>query len=350
MAYTTINKHTNYFNTVTWTGTSDATTTVSGVGFQPDFTWIKNRDVADDHMVFDAVRGVTKRLFTNSSGAEGTDAQTLTSFDSDGFTTGNSRATGGDAGNDMVSWNWKAGNSSGSSNTDGTISSTVSANTTAGFSIVKYTGNGTVNSTVGHGLGTVPDFIIVKGITSSNTAWGTKSASFNSASDPNIVYLNNALVQADDTNVWGTSASFTTSTFTVGNWMGSNTNYDDYIAYCWTAKTGYSKFGKYTGNGNADGTFVYTGFKPKWLLIRRTDTGDGWMMYDDKRIGYNPNNYLLETHTSTTEYSSDRMDLLSNGFKPRYNWTAINASGGTYIYMAFGQSLVGSNNVPCTAR
>ncbi len=356
MAYTTINKSSDYFNTKIYEGNGSSPRSITGVGFQPDFTWTKNRDNTNGHGLFDAVRGYATGygLSTHNANAEGSaDAYGyLSSRDSDGYTMtagGSGMTMNNTNGESYASWNWKA-NGAGVANTDGTISSTVSANTTSGFSIVTYTGNGTVNSTVGHGLGTVPEFIIVKSRSGNGTAWGTKNPAYNSPSDPQVLYLNNANSTDSAQNVWGSSASFTTSTFTVGDWGGSNNNSSTYVAYCFSSKTGYSKFGSYTGNGNADGTFVYTGFKPKWLLIRRTDVGDGWMMYDDKRIGYNPNNYLLETHTNTAEYSSDRMDLLSNGFKPRYNWSAINASSGNYIYMAFGQSLVGSNGVTAKAR
>lgn len=344
MAYTTINKSTDYFNTVTWTGTSDATTSVTGVGFQPDWVWVKNRDVADDHMLFDAVRGVTKRLFSNSTGAEGTDAQTLTSFDSDGFTTGNSRATGGDAGNGMVAWNWKA-NGAGSSNSDGSITSTVSANTTAGFSIVKYTGTGS-NATIGHGLGVVPKMVIVKRLSNVEN-WTAYNESIG-----NTKYLDfDARTQATTYNMWQNTDP-TSSVFYITTHNRLNASGDDYIAYCFADKTGYSKFGSYTGNGNADGTFVYTGFKPAFVIIRRTDdpSGRDWFILDNKRNTENPVDKNIHTNDSNTESTSERCDFLSNGFKLTTSSGGSNASGANIIYMAFGQSLVGSNNVPCTAR
>jgi len=344
MAYTTINKSTDNFNTKLWTGTSDATTSVTGVGFQPDFTWIKNRDVADDHMLFDAVRGVTKRLFSNSSGAEGTDAQTLTSFDSDGFTTGNSRATGGDAGNDMVSWNWKA-NGAGSSNTDGSITSTVSANTTAGFSIVSYTGTGSQPATVGHGLGVTPQVVIVKPRTDAQS-WCVYHESLGNTK---VTYLDSASASGGS-SVWN-NTSPTSSVFTVND-NQVNSSGITYIAYCFASKTGYSKFGSYTGNGSTDGTFIYTGFKPAWVLIKKSSAVEDWAMFDSTRDTHNVQYKLLYANNNNAEYTgvSARNDFLSNGFKIRTTDNKENGSGGTYIYMAFGQSLVGSNNVPCTAR
>ncbi len=342
MAYTTINKSTNNFNTKIWTGTSDSTTAVTGIGFEPNWVWIKNRDVADDFMVFDSVRAATKRLFSNSHGAEGTDAQTLTSFDSDGFTTGNNRATGGDSGNKMVAWNWKAG-SSASSNSNGSITSSVSVNTTAGFSIVSYTGNGSQPSTVGHGLGVTPDLVLVKP-RSIAYSWCMYHKSIGNTQ---IIYLDSSSA-AGGSSVWN-NTSPTSSVFTVND-NQVNKSGETHIAYCFKEKTGYSKFGSYTGNGNANGTFVYTGFKPVWVMIKKTDSSHNWRIHDAVR---NPSNVIgkgLEADTSDVEYDNVNLDFNSNGFKIRTTTNAHNASGGTYIYMAFGQSLVGSNNIPCTAR
>ena len=346
MAYTTVNKHTDYFNTKTWTGTSDATTSVTGVGFQPDWVWVKNRDVADDHMLFDAVRGVTKRLFSNSSGAEGTDAQTLTSFDSDGFTTGNSRATGGDAGNGMVSWNWKA-NGAGSSNTDGSITSTVSANTTAGFSIVKYTGNGS-DQTVGHGLGVAPSMIIIKCLTTTHD-WVVYHQS---RGNGKAIALN--LANAEYSSTAWQSTSPTNQVFYIKGGANSVSQSGDFVAYCFAEKTGYSKFGSYTGNGNDDGTFVYTGFKPAFVLTKYATSTSGWrQILDNKRDVYNPTSHALFANVSDTEYnlSNYHTDYLSNGFKLRNTLAGGNTNGAEYIYMAFAEApLVGTNGVTAKAR
>jgi hypothetical protein len=334
MAYTTINKSTDYFNTKLYTGNGSNNHTITGVGFDTDLAWIKNRG-GDDHRLFDKVRGVNKFVKSNTTDAETTDA--IFTTNSDGYVVTNAGEVNANNQN-FVGWNWKA-NGAGSANTDGSISSTVSVNTTAGFSIVSFN-QASSPQTIGHGLNSVPKIIFIKD-RDSVANWQVYSESIG-ASNKLLLDSSNASASSGVFN----STAPTSSVFTFNSNFGST----DYIAYCFAEKTGYSKFGSYTGNGNANGPFIFTGFKPKWLLIRRTDTGDGWMMYDDKRIGYNPNNYLLEAHTNTAEYSSDRMDLLSNGFKPRYNWSAINASGGTYIYMAFGQSLVGSNNIPATAR
>ena len=344
MAYTTINKSTEHFNTKLYTGNS-STNAITGVGFQPDWVWMKNRGAGDSHYLFDAVRGVTKSLYSNNNSAEDTRTNGLTAFGTDGFTLGNEGDINGN-GNNYASWNWKA-NGAGSANTDGSINSTVSANTTSGFSIVSYTGSG-ANATVGHGLGSVPKMIIVKQYSSNGGTqnWYVYHASLGNNKDLLLNLTNDA---SNTVTTWNNTTP-TSSVFYLGSGDGVNNNTVSYIAYCFAEKKGFSKFGSYTGNGNADGPFVYTGFKPAFLMVKRTDTADTWIMYDNKRIGYNPNNYFLQANSNAAESSSDRFDLLSNGFKPRYDWTPINASGGTYIFMAFGQSIVGSNNIPATAR
>jgi len=346
MAYTTIKKPSDYFNTKLYTG-NGSTNAITGVGFAPDFVWIKERSSTSSHVLGTTVQGVNKRLQSDTTSAEGTLSNIFTSFDSDGFTNGADNGVN-ESGQTYASWNWLA-NGAGSANTDGTISSTVSANTTSGFSIVSYTGNGTGNSTIGHGLGATPKFIIVKNRTTVQE-WGTYSPSFVSASDPNILYLSKTSAQADDTNVWGTSASFNNNTFTVGDWNGSNQSGSSFIAYCFADVQGYSKFGSYTGNGSTDGTFVYTGFKPAFVIFKVTNDNDNWHMHDNKRTtnGGNPLNKVLYPNLSNSEGSVD-IDFLSNGFKPRSNNNAFNASGKPYIYMAFAEEpLVGDN--PATAR
>jgi hypothetical protein len=345
MAYTDIDKSDDYFNPVTWTGTGDPTTSVTGVNFQPDFVWIKNRSVADDHMLFDAVRGVTKRLFSNSTAAEGTDVQTLTSFDSDGFTTGNNRATGGDAGNGMVSWNWLGANGT-ASNTDGSITSTVSANTTSGFSIVSYTGTGS-NATVGHGLGVTPKMMIVKQRTGTEN-WTVYHVSIGNPAQ--YMELNSTGAVLTNSLVWN-STNPTSSVFSVGTNARTNNNTSTYIAYCFAEKKGFSKFGSYVSNNNADGTFVYTGFKPAFLLLKNITTGStGWEMYDNKRTPNNVANLFLRANTSGTDVSSDRLDILSNGFKLRQVGDT-NYNSDVIIYMAFAENpFVTSTGIPTTAR
>ena len=353
MPYSVVDKGSSYFNTKLYTGDGTGAKAITGVGFQPDLVWIKDRVEVYDHHLFDAVRGGGNSLYSNDTVVENTYTTDI-SFNSDGFTTA---GVGGAAinyinqnGHTFASWNWKA-NGTGSSNTSGTITSTVSANTTSGFSIVSYTGNGTGNSTIGHGLGAVPKFMIVKSRTTAD-AWGTLSPSYVSAADPNILYLNNIAAEADDTNVWGTSASFTSSTFTVGTWNGSNYSGTTYIAYCWSEIKGYSKFSSYTGNGSADGTFIYTGFKPAFIMLRKR-SGNRWRILDNKRPAYNTtiNAFFAELSAAETTASGDEIDLLSNGFKLRGTSGNQNDSGGTYIYMAFAENpFVSSKGIPCTAR
>ena len=350
MAYTTINKSTDYFNTKLFTG-NGGTQAVTGVGFQPDWVWLKSRSVADSPILFDAVRGVTKRLMTNSTGAESTEAQEVQSFDSDGFTVGSSD-NANRSGATMVGWNWKA-NGAGSSNTDGSITSTVSASTTSGFSIVKYTGNGTAGATIGHGLGAVPAQIVVKGISRAES-WEV----YNQNLDPsNGSYMRWDSTQASAGSSYWNSTSPTSSVFTVNSAGGVNASGIEYVAYCFSEIKGYSKFGSYIGNGNADGTFVYTGFKPAFVIFKnRATAGTDWYMYDNKRGGPaagvygNNNKYFLDVNSADAE-GNESFDLLSNGFKCRITNNFQNESGIPFIYMAFAEApLVASNNVPTTAR
>jgi hypothetical protein len=345
MAYTTINKSSEHFNTKLYTGTGSSHA-VSGIGFQPDWVWFKGRNQAYHHYLFDAVRGVNKPIHSALTNAESTQTDTLMSFDSDGFTLGSDTNNGeiNSSGNTFASWNWKA-NGAGSANTDGSVNSTVSVNTTAGFSIVKWTGTN-ANATVGHGLGSAPKMIIIRRLESTSdwvvyhsSVGNTSRLVLNStgASSANSAFFNNT--------------SPTSTTFSVGSDGGSNGSTDNYIAYCFADVTGYSKFGSYTGNGNADNNaFIYTGFKPAWVMIKNTSVADWWGIIDNKRVGYNPTNNPLFANTSATEGNFNN-DLLSNGFKIRSNTGGVGTSGNTYIYMAFAEApLVGTNNVPCTAR
>ena len=342
MAYTTINKSTDYFNTKLYAG-NGGTNNITGVGFQPDWVLIKKRNATANHHAFDAVRGVTKVLKPNESETETTVATTLTSFDSDGFTVGSDTSVNG---NLLASWNWKA-NGQGSSNTDGSINTTyTSVSTTAGFSICLYTGTGS-NATVGHGLGVVPEMIIIKEVTGSGRNWRVYHKAMGNGK---VMYLNNTNSEVTDATAFN-NTSPTSSVFSVGTSGGTNDSGNSYVAYCFAPKTGYSKFGSYVANGNADGGFVYLGFKPSFLMIKRTDSAAGWIIYDSKREGRNTENDYLLASSSSAEGTNNEIDLYSNGFKPREaNRNELNVSGGSYIYMAFGQSLVGSNNVPCTAR
>tara|TARA_B100000902_G_scaffold385265_1_gene426406 strand:- start:542 stop:1936 length:1395 start_codon:yes stop_codon:yes gene_type:complete len=464
MAYTTIDKPTDYFNTKLYTG-NGSTQSISSVGFQPDWVWIKERDTVHEyHNLYDAIRGATKTIYSNDNSAEATQTG-LTSFNSDGFSVGSydiaNKNTSG-----YASWNWLAGGTApaitysvkvvsdsgnkyrfddfgtsavtldlqeggtytfdqsdssnsghplrfsttsngthgggseyttgvtttgtpgnsgaktvitvaasaptlyyyctqhsgmggqantnstfGSSNFSGSIQSTVSANTTAGFSIVSYTGTGS-NATVSHGLGVTPKIIFWK--RRDNTAgavnWIVQSTLFG----------NQTKLVLNTTEAFSTNATFSqtnnwdSSTIDLKTYEGQNHSSATYIAYCFAEKKGYSKFGSYTGNGSTDGTFVYTGFKPAWLMIKRTDTTNDWIMYDNKRNEFNVVNTQLYADLNSAEGTAGSgvgTDILSNGFKQRGTGGSYNASGGSYIYMAFAENpFVTSTGIPTTAR
>ena len=343
MAYTDIDKPSDYFNTNLYTGNN--TETSHTVGFQPDWTWLKVRNADGSHYLFDSVRGVTKYIQANSTAAEGTDSNLIKSFDANGYTIGTSNAVN-TTGETMVGWNWKAGGSA-SSNTDGSITSSVSANQDAGFSIVSYTGNATANATVGHGLGVAPSMMIVK---KRNGAfnWGIYHKSL--TAHKLLAFTTGA--PDDDASYWN-DVEPTSSVFNLGSGALTNGSGSTMIAYCFAEKQGYSKFGSYTGNGNADGTFVYTGFKPAFVMVKQTNTARYWAMFDNKRDGLNPTNRPLFPNASDQESDSVNYyhDILSNGFKWRTNSNIMNVSGGTYIYMAFAENpFTTSTSVPATAR
>ena len=341
MAYTTINKSTEHFNTVLYTGNATDNRTVTGVGFQPDFTWIKLRNSVSQHELFDVVRGVNKPISSNLDAVQSTETNRLKSFDSDGFTLGTGTAVNGSY--TFASWNWKAGNSQGSSNTDGSINTTyTSVNTTAGISISQYTGTGS-NATVGHGLGVAPRMIMVKNLTNAN-AWSVYHADLGATK---YLALNESDAAGTASDRWQDTAP-TSSVFSIGTNANQGGSYN-YIAYCFAEKTGFSKFGSYTGNGNNDGSFIYLGFKPAFFLIKRTDTSESWIMTDNKRGTNNDWNYVLADSNAAEVDGDLPYEFLSNGIKMR--GTTQNGDGNTFVYMAFAEApLVGSNNVPATAR
>ena len=346
MAYTTVNKSTDYFNTLLYTGNNTDGRAITGVGFQPDWVWIKGRNAALDHEVFDPVRGATKYIATNATNAEATNSNRLQSFDTDGFTLGDSTSVNKNY--NYVSWNWKAGTGQGSSNTDGSINTTyTSVNTTAGISISSYTGTG-ATATVGHGLGVAPKVVLIKG-TSNTGSWGMYHSSIGETKK--IILNSNA---AEASSGWMNNTAPTSSVFTVINDADVGSNGYTYVAYCFAEKPGFSKFGKYVGNSLADGAFVYTGFKPAFVMLKYVSPTSGvgnWGMHDGVRDVDNPVQKGLIANGSAVEDTHDFMDIVSNGFKLRSTSSNRNESGSTYIYMAFAEApLVGTNNVPATAR
>ena len=347
MAYTTIDDPTIYFNTKLYTG-NGSTQSITGVGFQPDWLWIKNRDGSNNHILQDVIRGATKSLESDSKTSEVTSSTRVTSFDSDGFSIG-SPGTNNTNTNNYVSWNWLAGGSA-SSNSDGGITSSISANTDAGFSIVTWSGNGSA-ATIGHGLSSAPKWIILKARNNSNYAWFVGHEKLDSSIPWNkYMTLENTNALNDDV-IWNDTAP-TSSVFSVGNYASTNGSGVNFVAYCFLEKKGYSKFGSYTGNGNADGTFVYTGFKPAWVMIKNISTADPWLMLDNKRDTFNPMEKRLDADDTDAEATgTDYADFLSNGFKIIGNLGIHNNSNQNYIYMAFAESpFVNSNGIPTNAR
>ena len=346
MAYSTISKPSLHFNTKLYTG-NGGTQSITGIGHQPDLVWIKQRNGTEHHSLYDAVRGATKEIASNRSNVESTVATSLTGFDSDGFTLGSWTRTNNNS-DTYASWNWKA-NGTGSANTDGSINSTVSANTTAGFSIVKWTNGTSSVQTIGHGLGVAPKMIIMK-VLGNSGSWNTYHESIGNTHG---LYLNSTAAQEDNAAFFN-DTSPTSTVFTTGT--NGNLVNNTLVAYCFAEIKGYSKFGNYTGNGNANGTFVYTGFKPAWIMGKTSSHAGNWFMWDNKRPNeFNLVDSFLEADGNVVEYTNNAnhsIDILSNGFKFR-GGSGSNLSGRTAIYMAFAEEPLVANvgqGIPATAR
>jgi len=343
MAYTTIDDPSAYFQTILF-ASKGAQTFDGNSDLQPDMIWNKNRDSAGyDHHIVDSVRGVSKLLRVNSTIAEFTSADSITSLNTDGFTIGNDANGYMQSGSDkIVTWGWKAGGSA-SNNTDGDITSSVSVNQEAGFSIIKYDSNNTAGQTVGHGLGVTPNFLIFKKIDGA-TNWHCWS---DALATTNYINLNLTDAQSSSSDWLGVSSSLITLKT---NWGVTNDG-GNFICYAFANKQGYSKFGSYTGNGNADGNFIYLGFKPAFILLKGTANTENWSMYDNKRTGFNVDNNVLYPNANSAEGTSDDIDLLSNGFKIRRQTGLLNDTQN-YIYMAFAESpfVTGASAIPTTAR
>jgi hypothetical protein len=323
----------SHFNTVLYTGDGNDNRGVSGLGFSPDFVWIKNRSNAYSHMIYDRLRGAGNYISSDVNNVEASGTH-MNSFDSDGFsvTRGSSSRTN-ENGQTYVAWNWKA-NGSGSANTDGSINTTAtSVNTTAGFSISNYQGTGS-NATVGHGLGVAPSLIILK---NRDTDDNWRVYSRNDATD--YLALNWDGGSTDDNTSWNDTAP-TSSVFSIGTDTNTNRSGDDFIAYCFAEVEGFSKFGVYEANGNVNGPFIHTGFTPSWIIFKYIDgSGEWWWMLDSTRDTINPTTEVLYTNATSAEGtigSSGGVDFLSNGFKIRATNGGIN-SANTYFYMAFAE-------------
>ena len=357
MAYTDIDDPSAYFQTAIYTGnggSSQAVTFNGNSDMQPDWLWLKVRSHSGNHFAYDSVRGATKALVPNDTDSEDTSYGYFSSFDSDGFTLGSADNNVNGSGRTYVGWGWKAGtafSNDASSTSVGTVDSAGSVNQDAGFSIVSYTNtNQSANSgvaTIKHGLNTTPNVMILKD-RDATSDWQV----FHSSVPTNkYLDLNTTDAAAVDTNVWNNTAP-TSSVFTVGDNSYSNPGNRAMIAYCFAEKQGYSKFGSYVANGGgADSTFVYLGFKPAWIMVKKSSGTQSWYIGDNKRLGYNPKNENVNADTSGTEFSQDNWDVLSNGFKIKNNGAGVGTDGDTYIFMAFAeQPFVTSTGVPATAR
>jgi hypothetical protein len=327
--YTTIDNPELYFQVKIYTGdaSTQAVTLDGDEDMQPNFVWIKNRATTGYNTLFDSVRGVEKPLWSNATSSEGSDSNTLTAFGSDGFTVGSDAAVNG-SGNSLVAYCWKE-------------------SADAGFDIVTYTGNETAR-TISHSLSAKPRVIICKGRSVASN-WTTQHGSYGAEKQ---FQLQETDAVADHATTWNDTEP-TTSVFSVGTGTACNDNGETFVAYLFAEKQGFSKFGSYVGNANTDGTFIYTGFSPAWILHKRaSDTGD-WRVWNNKSEGFNPNPHALFPNTDATEYNTSNLhiDFLSNGFKFRTSDSNVNTSGETYIYMAFAEApFVNSNGVPCNAR
>jgi hypothetical protein len=338
MAYTTIDDPSAYFKVQLYTGNGSANHAITfddtDTDMQPDLVWIKNRDATDEHCMFDSVRGATKMIGTNVTAEQATDTDTLDSFTSDGFQVDADDKVNTNT-EKYVSWNWKE-------------------SATAGFDIVQYTGTGSA-TTHAHSLSAVPHFILIK---QHNTGRHWSCYHHKNTSAPETEYLTPSLTSATiDRSADYNDTAPTSSVWSVGTQdetNGSSPGGVSHIAYLWSEKQGFSKFGSYTGNGNADGTFAYTGFRPAFVMLKRTDSTGGWYMYDNKRAGYNGSSGYLQGNDSSAEDTNAGnfgFDILSNGFKLKGTYATVNNSGGNYVFMAFAEApFVNSNGVPCNAR
>jgi len=344
MAYTTIDKSSLHFNTKTYTGTGSSNA-LTGIGFQPDLIWTATLNEAEIRPINDSVNGINNYLRSNDVDTLETGGTNITAQSSDGYTVGtNDRFN--QSSNSFISWNWKA-NGAGSANTDGSTNTTAtSANTTAGISIIKYPGTGS-SATIGHGLGATPSVLWFKQLdgTESWRVWSIYAPNYSSKA----LALNNNNQEFSQTGWVGTVNN---STIQLGTDGSINLNAKNYVCYAFTEKTGFSKFGQYTGNGETSGVFIYTGFKPAWVMTKKTSDSDSWVILDNKRdAGPNPHKLAAFADNTDVQAGDYLTDFCSNGFKIRSSTGSLNTSGGSYIYQAFAEApLVGSNNVPCTAK
>tara|TARA_B100000131_G_scaffold11960_1_gene12473 strand:- start:1591 stop:2652 length:1062 start_codon:yes stop_codon:yes gene_type:complete len=353
MAYTTIDKSTDYFTTHLYSG-NDSTNNQTSLGMTPDLVWVKCRNHATpSHYIVDKIRGDEIYISSNNNSGNNTDSNTF-ELVSGGFNLAGGNGWTNVSGRNYASWNWKAGTTGSGSTTGSGTSKTYnySVNTTAGFSIVKYTGNGSAGHTIPHHLGVAPKCILFKQLTGSNVDWRVYHHKLNSGvGNTHRLCLNDNSTQNNDDSAFN-DTSPTSTVFTVGGSTSTNPDGYDVIAYCFAEIPGYSCFPYWIGNGSSSApAFIYTGFKPKFVIVKCINDSDDWFMHDDKRDGYNDDNeYLFASITNVEGTNTNRIRLLSNGFSVPTTDKSHNQNGNEYIALAFGQTLVGTNNVPCTAR
>jgi len=330
-----IAKPSKYFKTLRFVGNA-AQRKIQNLEFRPDLVWIKNRDQADSHKLLDSVRGPLNVLFPDDTAAEATDATGLLSFNSDGFTLGTGAGGFNDVGEAFVAWCWDAGSDSPTQNNAGTLESLVKSDTTSGFSIVGYTGDGNAGATIGHGLGAVPEFFMVKNRTTAARSWLVYHKDSNVAPETGAMILDGTLAFTVDTTYWNDTEP-TATVFSVGTNGQSNTVSDEYIGYFWRSVNGFSKFASYTGNGSSLGPAVHTGFRPAWIMVKRSDIASSWTIVDEERMPINGTSILLSADTAAAETTgvSDLIEFTSSGFRPIGSGNAFNTNTGNYVYAAF---------------
>ena len=345
MAYSTIDDPTLYFNTVLYAGTGSEQT-VSGVNFSPGLTWLKSRSNGQPNVLSDSVRGGNKQLYTADTQAETTYGQYLKSFNSDGFVLGTDSGIN-QSSQTFVSWNWKAGGSA-SNNTDGNKTISLSVNTTAGFSVGTYAGTGQ-DSTIGHGLGAVPDWLMIKNRSSGSRKWQLWHNGLTGTNK--YLAIDRSDAELTDSASWDNTAHSNTVWNTYGSGE-ANQNGENFVCYAWTSIKGFSKFGSYTGNANANGPFIYTGFKPAWIMTKQINGGSSWIVHDNKRDPINTvTEYFTVEENDAAGTLANSFDLCSNGFKVRTSNGDRNSSGDSFAYWAFAESpLVNSEGIPNNAK
>ena len=342
MAYTTINKSSSFMNTLLYTGNS-STQSITGVGFSPSFSWLKKRTATEGHNLFDTVRGATKSIMTSSTNAEATEADKLTAFDADGFSLGSNSETNGAF--DFVSWNWKAGTTSGL--TGGTITPTsYSINATARQGIYKWAGTCS-NGTIAHGLGGTPKVMMVKQL-NSTAGWQVYHWMLGATK---VIYLNSTATPDTSSTVWNDTEPNAT-TFALGTNTGTNDSGSDYIGYVFCDVPGYFTSGLYFGNYDTNGPMIYTGFRPSLVMVKCSNDTGNWLVFDNKRLGYNADNRYLEANDTDAEATSYTINIYSNGFKCTETSAGsdLNGNSDSYCWMAWGQTMVSSGNIVATAR